>query len=306
MKRDKEYWTYRRVLKTLEEYWEYMGYSIIPVNPCELVSPIYQPEVFFSILDGKPTSIAYKQTLLKPHNGEEDFYNPTSFNVFMSPSNEKLRALDSLTLFGFSCDFVPLFELKGDKYTEVLNGKEWKDSFFDSKGHIGGVSVNGLSVMEYIMVDRLYNFKCQVGNILITYNLENLCLVLQGVKEVSNIVFRLDQKDKPVLYKDVIFKDQSEFSRLNPNDRHDFIQDVEYFFEGRLKTFVWDVNAKFEEHCMINPKLIALYAYYQSFPRLLYLLRVLETSKCTTLDLEHKKTKLSELVSRCIDHYVKG
>jgi glycyl-tRNA synthetase alpha chain len=203
--------TFQQLIQTLSTYWARQGCVLIQPLDLEVGAGTFHPATFLRSLGPEPWNAAYVQPCRRPTDGRYGD-NPNrlqryyQFQVAMKPSPD-----DIVELY-----FGSLKELGIDPLVHDLRLVEdnWESPTLGAWGLGWEVWLNGMEVTQFTYFQQAGGIECKPVLGEITYGLERLCMYLQNVDSVFDIVWTRGPQGE-VTYRDVYHQNEVEQSAYN-------------------------------------------------------------------------------------------
>ncbi len=203
--------TFQQLIQTLSAYWAGQGCVLIQPLDLEVGAGTFHPATFLRALGPEPWNAAYVQPCRRPTDGRYGD-NPNrlqryyQFQVAMKPSPD-----DIVELY-----FGSLKQLGIDPLVHDLRLVEdnWESPTLGAWGLGWEVWLNGMEVTQFTYFQQAGGIECKPVLGEITYGLERLCMYLQNVDSVFDIVWTHGPHG-PVTYRDVYHQNEVEQSAYN-------------------------------------------------------------------------------------------
>ncbi len=203
--------TFQTMIQTLNAYWAEQGCVLIQPLDLEVGAGTFHPATFLRALGPEPWNAAYVQPSRRPADGRygdnpnrlQHYYQ---YQVVMKPSPDDIveRYFGSLVALGID----PLV------HDLRLVEDNWESPTLGAWGLGWEVWLNGMEVTQFTYFQQAGGLECRPVLGEITYGLERLCMYLQNVESVFDIVWtRGPQGD--VTYRDVFHQNEVEQSAYN-------------------------------------------------------------------------------------------
>jgi len=203
--------TFQQLIHTLDAYWAEQGCALIQPLDMEVGAGTFHPATFLRSLGPEPWHAAYVQPCRRPTDGRygdnpnrlQHYYQ---YQVVMKPSPDDIqqRYLGSLTALGID----PL--VHDLRFVE----DNWESPTLGAWGLGWEVWLNGMEVTQFTYFQQAGGLECRPVLGEITYGLERLCMYLQGVDDVFNLVWTRGPHGV-VTYRDVYHQNEVEQSAYN-------------------------------------------------------------------------------------------
>ncbi len=203
--------TFQELILTLQNFWASKGCVVIQPYDMEMGAGTFHTATFLRAIGPETWNAAYVQPSRRPTDGRYG-ENPNrlqhyyQFQVVLkpSPSNIQDLYLESLRLLGIdtSAHDVRFVEDNWESPTLGAWGLGWE------------VWLNGMEVTQFTYFQQVGGIECYPVTGEITYGLERLCMYLQGVDSVYDLVWT-DGPYGKVTYGDVFHQNEVEMSTFN-------------------------------------------------------------------------------------------
>ena len=204
--------TFQQLIQRLNAYWAEQGCVLIQPLDLEVGAGTFHPATFLRALGPEPWNAAYVQPCRRPTDGRYG-ENPNrlqryyQYQVAMKPSPDNIVELyfDSLKALGID----PLV------HDLRLVEDNWESPTLGAWGLGWEVWLNGMEVTQFTYFQQAGGLECKPVLGEITYGLERLCMYLQNVDNVFDIVWTYGPDGTPVTYRDVYHQNEVEQSAYN-------------------------------------------------------------------------------------------
>ena len=203
--------TFQELILTLQNFWASQGCVVIQPYDMEMGAGTFHTATFLRAIGPETWNAAYVQPSRRPTDGRYG-ENPNrlqhyyQFQVVLkpSPSNIQELYLQSLRLLGIdtSAHDVRFVEDNWESPTLGAWGLGWE------------VWLNGMEVTQFTYFQQVGGVECYPVTGEITYGLERLCMYLQGVDSVYDLIWT-DGPFGKVTYGDVFHQNEVEMSTYN-------------------------------------------------------------------------------------------
>ena len=199
--------TFQQLILRLQDYWGEKGCAILQPYDMEVGAGTSHTATFLRALGPEPWRAAYVQPSRRPKDGRYG-NNPNrlqhyyQFQVVLKPSPRDILDLylGSLRAIGFDLQ-------KNDvRFVE----DDWENPTLGCWGLGWEVWLNGMEVTQFTYFQQVGGIDCRPITGEITYGLERLCMYLQGVPNVFDLVYTDGLK-----YGDVFHQNEVEQSAYN-------------------------------------------------------------------------------------------
>ncbi len=199
--------TFQDLILSLQGYWARQGCVLLQPYDLEVGAGTFHPATFLRAIGPEPWKAAYAQPTRRPKDGRYG-ENPNrlqhyyQYQVVLKPSPDNIQDLylDSLRALGVNMSEHDVRFVEDD----------WESPTLGAWGLGWEVWLDGMEVTQFTYFQEVGGLKCAPVLGEITYGLERLAMVLQGVESV----FDLKWTDS-VSYGDVYHQNEVEQSKYN-------------------------------------------------------------------------------------------
>ena len=203
--------TFQELIFALQRYWSDAGCVILQPYDMEVGAGTFHTATFLRSIGPEHWSAAYVQPSRRPTDGRygdnpfrlQHYYQ---FQVLIkpSPANFQELYLGSLTALGL------------DTLTNDVRFVEdnWESPTLGAWGLGWEVWLNGMEVSQFTYFQQVGGLDCRPVSGEITYGLERLAMVLQGVESIFDILWTDGPRGR-VTYGDVFHQNEQEQSNYN-------------------------------------------------------------------------------------------
>ncbi|MCG8533584.1 MAG: glycine--tRNA ligase subunit alpha [Pseudomonadales bacterium] len=203
--------TFQELILTLQNFWASKGCVVIQPYDMEMGAGTFHTATFLRAIGPETWNAAYVQPSRRPTDGRYG-ENPNrlqhyyQFQVVLkpSPSNIQELYLESLRLLGIDTNAHDV------RFVE----DNWESPTLGAWGLGWEVWLNGMEVTQFTYFQQVGGVECYPVTGEITYGLERLCMYLQGVDSVYDLVWT-DGPFGKVTYGDVFHQNEVEMSTFN-------------------------------------------------------------------------------------------
>ncbi len=203
--------TFQGLIQKLNAYWAAQGCVLIQPLDLEVGAGTFHPATFLRALGPEPWNAAYVQPCRRPTDGRYG-ENPNrlqhyyQYQVAMKPNPDNLQELylDSLKALGIDPRVHDL------RFVE----DNWESPTLGAWGLGWEVWLNGMEVTQFTYFQQAGGLECRPVLGEITYGLERLCMYLQNVDNVYDLVWT-EGPQGVVTYGDVYHQNEVEQSTYN-------------------------------------------------------------------------------------------
>jgi len=204
--------TFISIINVLKEYWSRQGCIIIEPLDIPVGAGTFHPETFFNSIGKNFFSRAYVQSSRRPSDGRFG-KNPNrlqryyQFQIIMKPAPNNiqdlfLNSLKKLNIHGKEQDI---------RFVE----DNWENPTLGASGIGWEVWINGMEVFQFTYFQQVGGIECDPVAVEITYGLERLCMHIQNVDNVYDLVWDMPHNKKVCFYKELFLVNEEEQSTYN-------------------------------------------------------------------------------------------
>ena len=203
--------TFQELIFTLQRYWSEQGCAILQPYDMEVGAGTFHTATFLRSIGPEPWAAAYVQPSRRPTDGRygdnpfrlQHYYQ---FQVLIKPSPPDFqdKYLGSLAALGLD----PL--VNDVRFVE----DNWESPTLGAWGLGWEVWLNGMEVTQFTYFQQVGGLDCRPVSGEITYGLERLAMVLQGVESLFDIVWTEGPQGR-LTYRDVFHQNEAEQSAYN-------------------------------------------------------------------------------------------
>ena len=203
--------TFQDFIRRLDDYWSHQGCVIVQPLDMEVGAGTFHPATFLRSIGPEPWNAAYVQPCRRPTDGRYG-ENPNrmqhyyQYQVAMKPAPENIQELylGSLAAVGVDPSIHDI------RFVE----DNWESPTLGAWGLGWEVWLNGMEVTQFTYFQQAGGLECRPVLGEITYGTERLCMYLQGVESVFDLVWTA-HGGRQVTYGDVFLQNEIEQSRYN-------------------------------------------------------------------------------------------
>ncbi len=204
--------TFQELILRLQNYWAKRGCLIVQPYDIEKGAGTFNPATFLRALGPEPWSAAYVEPSRRPTDGRYG-ENPNrlqhyyQFQVILKPSppDPQNDYLDSLREIGID----PLAH--DIRFVE----DDWESPTLGAWGLGWEVWLDGQEVSQFTYFQQCGGLDLPLVSAELTYGLERLCMCVQGVENVYDLIWTIAPDGRPVKYGEVHLEDERQFSAHN-------------------------------------------------------------------------------------------
>ena len=200
--------SFQDTILNLQKYWSKQGCLILQPYDLEVGAGTFHPATTLRSLGDKPWKTAYVQPSRRPTDGRYG-ENPNrlqhyyQFQVLIKPSPKNIKKLYLNSLLSIG--------IKHNEHDIRFVEDDWESPTLGAAGLGWEVWCDGMEVTQFTYFQQMAGIDCNPISVELTYGLERLCMFIQEKKNV----FDLEWNNEGVLYKDVFYQSEKEFSKYN-------------------------------------------------------------------------------------------
>ncbi len=204
--------TFENLILKLSEYWSKMGSCNIQPIDIEVGAATFHPITFFSSISNKDIFYNYIQLCKRPVDSK--FNNKFSlklqqyyqYQVIIKPSLDNIQDIyiNSLKYLGLNINKNEI------KFIE----DNWENPTLGAYGYGWEVWLNGLEITQFTYFQKMADINCLPVIVEITYGLERLCLLLQNIFSINDLIW--NKKDNKIIkYSNILYGLELDKSKYN-------------------------------------------------------------------------------------------
>lgn len=198
---------FQSVIATLNQFWAERGCLVAQPYDTEKGAGTKSPHTFLRAIGPEPWAVAYAEPCRRPADGRYG-KNPNrvqhyyQYQVLIKPSPNNIQDiyLDSLRALG----------IKPEEHDVRFVEDNWEDAAVGAWGVGWEVWLDGMEVTQFTYFQQCGGLDCKPVSIEMTYGLERLCMYLQEVDSIFDLMWN----DK-LTYGDVFLQGEIESSTYN-------------------------------------------------------------------------------------------
>lgn len=207
--------SFQDLIFALDLFWAAKGCAVLQPHDVEMGAGTFHPATTLPTLGPNPWHVAFVQPSRRPTDGRFG-ENPNrlqkfhQYQVIMKPSpvNAQELCLGSLAAIG-------LDPLENDiRFVE----DDWESPTLGAAGLGWEVWCNGLEIIQFTYFQQMGGIPCNPVSFELTYGLERIAMVLQGVTHFKDLVWNRPSEDnsgRKLTYGDVCLVSEQQFSAFN-------------------------------------------------------------------------------------------
>jgi glycyl-tRNA synthetase alpha chain len=199
--------TFQEVVAALERFWAAKGCLLLTSYNSEVGAGTMNPATFLKVLGPEPWRAAYLEPTKRPKDGRygENPNRVQQFNqyqVILKPSPENVLPLyiQSLAAIGINPEAHDIRLVEDD----------WESPTLGAAGLGWEVWLDGMEITQFTYFQQAGGMELDPISAEITYGLERICMYLQGVDDIMDVVW-----GSGVTWGDLNRQAEREFSRFN-------------------------------------------------------------------------------------------
>ncbi|MEB3701568.1 Glycine--tRNA ligase alpha subunit [Candidatus Bealeia paramacronuclearis] len=203
---------FQSVILKLQEFWSKQGCVILQPYDGEVGAGTFHPATTLKSLGPKPWRCAYVQPSRRPTDGRygenpNRLYRHHQYQVLLKPAPHNIQDLylQSLKEIGIDTNLHDLRFVEDD----------WESPTLGAAGLGWEVWCDGQEVTQFTYFQQMGGFPCESTPVELTYGLERLIMILQGVENVYDLDWNGAEGDKKMTYGDVCHQMEAEFSAFS-------------------------------------------------------------------------------------------
>ena len=204
--------SFQQILLDLQQFWAHWGCAIVQPYDMEMGAGTFHPATTLRALGPKPWNVAYVQPSRRPADGRygenpnrmQHFYQ---FQVLLKPAPSDCQNLylESLKAIGFNSSNHDIRFVEDD----------WESPTLGAAGLGWEVWCDGMEVTQFTYFQQVGGIECNPVSVEITYGIERLAAVIQGVNSTYDLDWNGATGHKKLTYKDMYHRAEREFSEYN-------------------------------------------------------------------------------------------
>lgn len=204
--------SFQDIILTLQAFWAKQGCVVLQPYDMEMGAGTFHPATTLKCLGEAPWSVAYVQPSRRPTDGRygdnpnrvQHFYQ---FQVILKPSPANIQELylESLKEIGLDASLHDI------RFVE----DNWESPTLGASGLGWEVWCDGQEVTQFTYFQQMGGIECAPVSGEITYGLERIACVLQGLENIFEIKWNDPKSPTPMTYGDVFLQNERESSAYN-------------------------------------------------------------------------------------------
>jgi glycyl-tRNA synthetase alpha chain len=177
---------YQQMIANLQKFWSDYGCVIVQPYNSEVGAGTFNPNTFLRSLGPEPWKVAYVEPSKRPKDGRY-MENPNRVHQFFqyqvilkpNPANSQELYLESLRSIGIQAEEHDIRFVEDD----------WESPSLGAAGLGWEVWLDGMEVSQFTYFQQVGGVRCKPVSVELTYGLLRLCMFVQGVDHVKDIVW---------------------------------------------------------------------------------------------------------------------
>ncbi len=275
---------FQEAILSLQNFWAKKGCVLVQPYDLEVGAGTFHPATLLKSLSPEPWQVAYVQPSRRPTDGRygENPYRLQHYYQFQvilkpSPKDVQTQYLQSLKALGIDTLNHDIRFIEDD----------WESPTLGAAGLGWEVWLDGMEITQFTYFQIAGSIEVHPVSVEITYGLERICMYLQGVDNVFDLMW-----NEHLTYRDIHHQQEVEQSRYN--------------FETADVEMLFDCFAKFEAESLriIKDGLVApAYEYCLKCSHLFNLLDARGAISVT--ERTGYIARIRQLARRCADAYIR-
>ncbi len=177
---------YQQMIANLQTFWSDFGCVITQPYNSEVGAGTFNPNTFLRSLGPEPWQVAYLEPSKRPKDGRY-LENPNRVHQFFqyqvllkpNPANSQELYLESLGSIG----------IKAEEHDIRFVEDDWESPTLGAAGLGWEVWLDGMEVSQFTYFQQVGGVRCKPVSVELTYGLLRLCMFIQGVDHVKDIIW---------------------------------------------------------------------------------------------------------------------
>ena len=177
---------YQQMIANLQQFWSEQGCVIVQPYNSEVGAGTFNPNTFLRSLGPEPWRVAYVEPSRRPKDGRY-MENPNRVQQFLqyqvilkpNPSNSQELYLESLRSLG----------IEPAEHDIRFVEDDWESPTLGAAGLGWEVWLDGMEVSQFTYFQQVGGIRCKPVSVELTYGLLRLCMFIQGVDHVKDLVW---------------------------------------------------------------------------------------------------------------------
>jgi len=177
---------YQQMIANLQKFWSDYGCVVVQPYNSEVGAGTFNPNTFLRSLGPEPWKVAYVEPSKRPKDGRY-MENPNRVHQFLqyqvilkpNPANSQELYLESLRSLGIQAEQHDIRFVEDD----------WESPTLGAAGLGWEVWLDGMEVSQFTYFQQVGGVRCKPVSVELTYGLLRLCMFVQGVDHVKDILW---------------------------------------------------------------------------------------------------------------------
>ena len=177
---------YQQMIANLQKFWSDYGCVIVQPYNSEVGAGTFNPSTFLRALGPEPWKVAYIEPSKRPKDGRY-LENPNRVHQFLqyqvilkpNPANSQELYLESLRSLGINPAEHDIRFVEDD----------WESPTLGAAGLGWEVWLDGMEVSQFTYFQQVGGVRCKPVSVELTYGLLRLCMFIQEVDHVKDLVW---------------------------------------------------------------------------------------------------------------------
>ncbi len=199
---------FQDTILNLQKFWGNYGCVILQPYDIEVGAGTFHPATTLRSLGSEHWKAAYVQPSRRPTDGRYG-KNPNrlqhyyQFQVIIKPSTDEIKKvfLKSLNTIGINHKEHDIRFVEDD----------WESPTLGAAGRGWEVWCDGMEITQFTYFQQMAGIECNPVSVELTYGLERICMFTQSKNNVYDLVWN----NEGILYKDIFYQAEKEFSAYN-------------------------------------------------------------------------------------------
>ncbi|CAN6486281.1 unnamed protein product [Victoria cruziana] len=196
--------TFQQAIQRLQDYWASVGCAIMQCSNTEVGAGTMNPLTFLRVLGPEPWNVAYVEPSIRPDDSRygdnpNRLQRHTQFQVILKPDpgNSQELYIRSLSALGINVKEHDIRFVEDNWESPVLGawGLGWE------------VWMDGMEITQFTYFQQAGSLPLMPVSVEITYGLERILMLLQGVDHFKNIQYAAD-----ITYGELFLENEKEMS----------------------------------------------------------------------------------------------
>jgi len=177
---------YQDMIAGLQQFWSDYGCVIVQPYNSEVGAGTFNPNTFLRALGPEPWRVAYVEPSKRPKDGRYG-ENPNRVHQFLqyqvilkpNPNNSQELYLESLRSIG----------IEPREHDIRFVEDDWESPTLGAAGLGWEVWLDGMEISQFTYFQQVGGVRCQPVSVELTYGLLRICMFMQGVDHVKDLVW---------------------------------------------------------------------------------------------------------------------